>query len=127
VQLATQDRGYVTPLASRFKPWVVRRVPDRWEVLRILTRWATDSSWSRTMGRGVGYSDVLLEGKQVFCVNEQQKPVPVGARYEAWALIACTLRSWVRTPLKAWMIVHVFVCVCVCNSAVQIRFSDSLS
>jgi hypothetical protein len=29
VQLATQDRGYVTPLASRFKPWVVRRVPDR--------------------------------------------------------------------------------------------------
>jgi hypothetical protein len=37
-------------------------------------------------------------------------PIKGGGRSEAKALIACTLRSWVRIPLKAWMFVLLFLC-----------------
>jgi hypothetical protein len=42
-------------------------------------------------------------------VCTESQPAPVAPRSQAQALIAWTLRSWVRLPLKAWMFVLVYL------------------
>jgi hypothetical protein len=45
-------------------------------------------------------------------VREEESPVTVAVRSEAWVLASWLLESWVRIPLKAWMFVPCLSVLC---------------
>jgi hypothetical protein len=53
---------------------------------------------------------------EILCEYNGSVPVLLAALCGAWSLVAPTLGSWVRIPLKGWMFVRVFLCcVALCR------------
>jgi hypothetical protein len=57
------------------------------------------------------FADMHMEDVKYKYFSTVDMTGPVAARSEA--LIAWTLRSWVRIPVKTWMFVLVFLCCVV--------------